>query len=127
MPVQTRIRTCTNVVPVGVIRSKLLEGAGLDEINPGRHLELARTLQVGCVCGDEGLRTIPRRKSYGQIHACLPLARRQDESMRTHLMSRTFGILDGGGKRREITLRTGGRAAGASLAAVRGLGESGKN
>ena len=61
------IRTCTDVVPVGVVGSKLLEGAGFDKVNPGGHLELARTLEVGCVCRDEGLRAVddtsPRARS----------------------------------------------------------------
>ena len=58
VPVQTRIRTCTNVVPIRVVRGKLLEGASFHEVHPSRYLEFARTLEVGCVCRDEGLRAI---------------------------------------------------------------------
>ena len=49
--------TCTNVVPVRVIRSELLESSGFDEVDPCWDLELAGALEVGCVCGDEGLCT----------------------------------------------------------------------
>lgn len=41
--------TCTNVIPVGVIRSKLLESTGFDEVDPCWHLELAGALEVGGV------------------------------------------------------------------------------
>ena len=46
--------TCTNVVPVWVIRSKFFESACFDEIDPCWHLELAGALEMGRVCGDEG-------------------------------------------------------------------------
>ena len=55
---KTSIRTCANVVPIGVVGGKLLEGAGFDKVDPGGYLELARTLEVGCVCRDEGLRAV---------------------------------------------------------------------
>ena len=51
-------RTRTDVVPVRVVGRKLLEGAGFDEVDPGGDLELARSLEVGCVCRDEGLRAV---------------------------------------------------------------------
>ena len=51
------VHTCADVVPVRVVRSELLECAGLDDIHPCWDLELARTLEVGGVCGDESLST----------------------------------------------------------------------
>ena len=47
--------TCTNVVPVGVIGCELFVSAGFDEIDPCWDLELAGALEMGCVCGDEGV------------------------------------------------------------------------
>jgi hypothetical protein len=49
----TEQRTSTNVVPIRVVGGKFLEGASLDDIDPGWHLKLARPLEVGGVGGNE--------------------------------------------------------------------------
>lgn len=59
---QWMVRTGTDVVPVRVIRSKLLKRAGLDNIDPCRDLKLARTLEMRAVGGDESLCAIYDKK-----------------------------------------------------------------
>lgn len=36
-----RERTCTDVIPIGIIGSKLLEGTSFNDIDPCRNLELS--------------------------------------------------------------------------------------
>lgn len=50
------VLTGTDVEPVGVVGGELLLGAGLDDVNPGGDVELARTLKVAGVGLDEVLR-----------------------------------------------------------------------
>ena len=49
-------RTCADIVPVRVVGSELLVCAGLDDVYPCGDLELARTLKVGSVRGNECVR-----------------------------------------------------------------------
>lgn len=51
----TIVLTGSDVVPVGVVGSELLEGSGLDNVNPVGDLQLTRSLQVRRVSRDEGL------------------------------------------------------------------------
>ena len=48
--------TCADVVPVLVVRRKLLEGSSLDKVGPLGNLDLADTLQVRSIGDDEVLR-----------------------------------------------------------------------
>lgn len=50
--------TGADVEPVGVVRRELLLGTGLDDVDPGRDLELARALKVGRVGLDEVLSAV---------------------------------------------------------------------
>lgn len=51
-------RTSSDVVPVGVVGSELLVGTGFDDVDPGGHLKLSRSLQVGSIGLDELLSAI---------------------------------------------------------------------
>lgn len=51
----SRLLTGADVVPVGVVRSKLLLATGLDNVDPGGDLELTRALEVGRVGRDKVL------------------------------------------------------------------------
>ena len=60
IPAESYKRTSTNVVPIRVIWSKLLEVARLHDVHPCRHLQLSRPLQMGSVCNDESVRANKR-------------------------------------------------------------------
>ena len=83
---QGEVHTCANVVPVGVVWCELLEGASLNNVDPSGDLELAGTLEVGCICGDERLRAVRITNASDDCLLISSLAC-------THLMSRTPGIL----------------------------------
>lgn len=49
--------TSSNVVPVRVVRSQLLERTGLDSVDPVGNLQLSGSLQVRRVGSDESIGT----------------------------------------------------------------------
>jgi len=53
-----------DVEPVRVVRAELLVCAGLDDVDPCRHLELAGPLQVRRVRLDEGIGTVELEEGH---------------------------------------------------------------
>ena len=53
-------RTSTDIVPVWIIRRKLLVRARFDNIDPSRDFKLARSLQMRRICGNKILCTEKR-------------------------------------------------------------------
>lgn len=48
-------RTCTDVVPVWVVRCELLERPGFNNVDPCWDLKLSRPLEMGSICGNESI------------------------------------------------------------------------
>lgn len=45
--------TDANVIPIGVIRSKLFSRAGLYGVDPFRQFDISDTFEMGSICRDE--------------------------------------------------------------------------
>lgn len=79
-----RTRTGASVIPIGIIRRKLLERTSFNEVNPDRNLEFSGALQVGSIGGDESLCAVD---CSGGISACFSAGQQG-----IYLMSRTPGM-----------------------------------